>query len=123
MGMPQIHFPFFPDGVTHIGPNLAFGRKEGKIRYFNGATIIDSHDENDHDAFKSKIGEFCALGVITQAEASRAFGITATSVKRAVKLYLRSGVRGFFASRRTRRLNSPGGAARARIAGSEMGFV
>jgi len=100
--MPQIHFPFFPDGLDHIGPNLAFGRKEGKIRYYNGATIIVSHDENDYDAFKSTIGGFCALGVITQAEAARAFGITPTSVKRAVKLYHKSGVRGFFASRRTR---------------------
>jgi transposase-like protein len=100
--MPQILFPFFPDGLTHINPNIAFKRKEGRIEYYNGASVFARHDEADYDAFKAKIGELCAIGLVTQAEAARAFGVTSTSLKRATKLYLKSGTKGFFAARRTR---------------------
>ena len=34
--MPQMHLPFFPDGVEHITAELAFERKAGQITYFNG---------------------------------------------------------------------------------------
>jgi transposase-like protein len=60
------------------------------------------HEESDYDGFKSVIAEFCVVGLVRQAEAARAFGVTSTSIKRAVKLYLKAGRRGFYAQRRTR---------------------
>lgn len=61
-----------------------------------------NHYEDDYNGFKSVISEYCAGGVITQAEDARAFGVTPNSIKRAVKLYLKAGRRGFFTPRRTR---------------------
>jgi hypothetical protein len=100
--MPQLHFPFFPEGMTHINANLAFAREAGRIWYHHGMAKIVSHKEDDYDAFKFTIAQFCALGVVTQAEAALAFGVTLTSVKRAVKLYHKAGNRGFYTARRTR---------------------
>lgn len=100
--MPQLLFPFFPDGLTHINPNVAFQRSDGLVRYYLGMSEVARHDEQDYDAFKAKIAELCLVGVMTQAEAARAFGVTSTSLKRATKLYNKAGPRGFFAARRTR---------------------
>ena len=33
--MPQMHLPFFPDGVEHITSELAFEKKDGQVTYFN----------------------------------------------------------------------------------------
>jgi hypothetical protein len=53
--MPQLQFPFFPEGVTHITALLAFEKKEGRITYFNAGMPVFAHDEkrpgvvpNDH---------------------------------------------------------------------------
>jgi hypothetical protein len=32
--MPQMHLPFFPDGVEHITSELAFEKKDGQETYF-----------------------------------------------------------------------------------------
>lgn len=100
--MPQILFPFFPDGLTHINPNVAFKRANGQVSYYHGMSRVGRHAVDDHDAFKAKLGELCSVGLITQAEATRAFGVTSSSLKRATKLFLKTGPRGFFAARRTR---------------------
>ena len=34
--MPQLQLPFFPEGVTHMTPVLAFRREAGRVVYFNG---------------------------------------------------------------------------------------
>lgn len=67
--MPQMLLPLFPDGAEHINAQLAFERRNGQVTYFNGNA--------------------------TQAEISRAFGVTLISVKRAVKRYREKGVAGF----------------------------
>ena len=35
--MPQVAFPFFPEGVTHIAALLAFSKRDGRVTYFNGS--------------------------------------------------------------------------------------
>jgi hypothetical protein len=97
-----MHFPFFPDGVTHINQILAFQKVKGRVRYFNGQSPIAVHDVEDQSTFKALISQFCALGLATQVEVSKAFGITALYVKRAVKVYRLKGAAGFYAARSTR---------------------
>ena len=41
--MPQIQFPFFPEGVTHITALLAFARRDGQVTYFNGNMPVFFH--------------------------------------------------------------------------------
>ncbi len=94
--MPQMHLPFFPDGVEHITSELAFEKKDGQVTYFNGHMPVFIHDEQDIATFRMITAQFCINGNATQADISRAFGVTLISVKRAVKRYREKGVSGFY---------------------------
>lgn len=100
--MPQIQFPFFPDGVTHITPLLAFSKQDGRVTYFNGNMPVFVHDEQDIDSFRMITAQFCVNGNTKQAEIARAFGVPKISVKRAVKRYREAGPKGFYAPRKGR---------------------
>lgn len=100
--MPQIQFPFFPEGVTHITSLLAFARRDGQVTYFNGSMPVFFHDEADLASFRMITAQFVVSGHATQAQIVRAFGVAKISVKRAVKRYREHGPKGFYAPRNTR---------------------
>jgi len=100
--MAQIQFPFFPDGVSHITPLLAFSKEGGRVTYFNGNMPVFVHDEQDIDSFRMITAQFCVNGNTKQAEIARAFGVPKISIKRAVKLYREAGPKGFYAERKVR---------------------
>ena len=100
--MPQIQFPFFPEGVTHITSLLAFARRDGQVTYFNGSMPVFLHAETDLASFRMITAQFVVSGHATQAQIARAFGVAKISVKRAVKLYREQGPKGFYAPRNTR---------------------
>jgi transposase-like protein len=100
--MPQMQFPFFPEGVTHITPLLAFRQQDGQVTYFNGSMPVFVHDAADADSFRMITAQFCVNGNARQADIVRAFGVTTISLKRAVKRYRNEGPRGFYTPRRTR---------------------
>ena len=100
--MPQLQLPMFPSGVTEITPHLAFKREDGQIVYFNGHTPVAMHDEKDLDTFRMVTSQFYVLGLVTQSDLTRVFGVTPISVKRSVKKYREQGPGGFFAARRMR---------------------
>jgi transposase-like protein len=101
--MPQAQLPFFPSGTTEINTNLAFEKREGRITYFYGTLPVFFHDEDDLPTFHMIISQLYINGSTTQAELCRVFGITAISVKRAVKKYREEGAAGFYKPRNTRR--------------------
>ena len=94
--MPQMHLPFFPDGVEHITSELAFEKKDGQVTYFNGHMPVFIHAEDDVATFRMITAQFCVNGNAKQADIARAFGVTLISVKRAVKRYREKGVAGFY---------------------------
>lgn len=94
--MPQIQFPIFPCGVTHITNELAFKVENGVVVYFNGSMPVFMHDQCDIKTFRMITSQFCINGNAKLAEISRAFGIPEISVKRAVKLYRAEGPAGFY---------------------------
>ncbi|MGH8653476.1 MAG: helix-turn-helix domain-containing protein [Gammaproteobacteria bacterium] len=57
------------------------------------------HDEKDVATFRMITGLFCVSGNAIRAAIVRAFGVTETSVKRAVKLYREKGPSGFYTPR------------------------
>jgi hypothetical protein len=72
--------------VTPINVSLAFEKNEhGQVFYFNGGTPVFSHAQSDSASFKMITAPFCVTGTTKQVEIIRAFGVTAISVKRAVK--------------------------------------
>jgi hypothetical protein len=60
--MPQMHLPFFPDGVEHITVELAFERKDGQVTYFNGHMPVFIHAEEDTATFGMITAQFCIKG-------------------------------------------------------------
>lgn len=97
--MAQIQFPFFPEGVTHITPLLAFSKQDGRVTYFNGSMPVFVHEEADVASFRMITAQFCVNGNAKQAEIVRAFGVTKISLKRAVKRYREEGPKGFYRPR------------------------
>ncbi len=100
--MPQVQFPFFPEGVTHITPLLAFSKQDGRVTYFNGSMPVFIHDEEDVASFRMITAQFCVNGNAKQMEIVRAFGVTKISLKRAVKCYREKGPKGFYTPRNHR---------------------
>ncbi|MGH8652554.1 MAG: hypothetical protein ACREYE_10465 [Gammaproteobacteria bacterium] len=100
--MPQMLLPLFPDGVTHITPELAFIKRDGQITYFNGQMPVFVHDEADICTFRLITSQFCVNGNAKQVDIVRAFGVPSISVKRTVERYRKQGPRGFYVPRRTR---------------------
>jgi hypothetical protein len=96
--MPQAQLPFFPDGTTEINVNLAFERRNDLVTYFHGSLPVFEHHVNDTHTFHLITSQLYVNGNATQAELCRAFGVTAISLKRAVKCYREKGPAGFYES-------------------------
>jgi predicted transcriptional regulator len=92
----------FPVGSTEVTQDLAFEKREGRITYFYGTLPVFSHDENDIASFQMITAQFFVNGYVKQMDIVRAFGVTAISVKRAVKRFKEEGVKGFYAEKKTR---------------------
>jgi transposase-like protein len=100
--MPQLQFPFFPEGSIDITASLGFAKQHGQVTYFVAGLPVFLHDENDLASFRMITAQFCVNGHAKQAEIARAFGVPKITVKRAVKLYRQTGPKGFYAAKKTR---------------------
>lgn len=92
----------FPAGVTEITPQLAFKKEDGRVVYFNGHMPVAIHDEKDLPSFRMVTSQFYVMGLVTQSDLTRVFGVTPISVKRSVKKFREQGPGGFYAERRVR---------------------
>ena len=93
---------FFPQGVLHINPMLAFSKENGHVAYITAGMQLYTHEENDRTSFLMISAQFCVNDMAKQAEIAQAFGVPPLAIKRAVKLYREEGVRGFFKPRQRR---------------------
>ncbi len=94
--MPQLQLPIFPIGTTLININLGFTRENNTITYIYGHLPVFTHDINDVRSFRMITSQLYINGSAKQSEICRAFGVSAISVKRGVKLYREKGIAGFF---------------------------
>jgi len=100
--VPQLQLPVFPEGVTHLTPEIAFQRQDGWITYIHGMLPVFRHEERDVASFRLFTSQLVVQGVVQQADLVRVFGVPRITVMRAVKLYREQGPRGFFKQRRSR---------------------
>jgi transposase-like protein len=100
--MPQALLPLFPSDLTTITPTVGFQQKDGQVVYFQGVMPFFTHAAGDHASFQMIAAQMAVLGLATQAEIVRAFGISTISLKRWVKRFRAHGAKGFFETPRRR---------------------
>lgn len=94
--MPQVQLPIFPVGVTHITPELAFEKRDGRVVYFNGHLPVYVHEAQDLGAFRLYSSQLIVNGTATQKQIVKAFGVPLVTVKRCVKRLREQGAGAFF---------------------------
>ncbi|RJP27586.1 MAG: helix-turn-helix domain-containing protein [Candidatus Omnitrophota bacterium] len=101
--MPQELLPQFSvveDGeITDL---LSFQKREGMIYYFHGSFPVFCHAEKDRKSFRMFTSQLVVNGNCRQVDIIPAFGVSAISVKRAVKKYREGGTAAFYTPPRTR---------------------
>lgn len=100
--MAQLQLPVFPHGVTQLSVDLGVSCRDGRVSYFYGTLPVFTHDEKDVKSFRMFTSQLYVDGKVKQADLVRAFGVSAISIKRAVKLYETAGPGGFWRPRPTR---------------------
>ena len=100
--MAQLQLPVFPQGVTQLSSDLGVSCREGRVSYFYGTLPVFTHGDKDVKSFRMFTSQLYVDGKVKQADLVRTFGVSAISVKRAVKLYEAAGPGGFWRPRPTR---------------------
>ena len=96
----QLHVPIFPAESTQLGERLSVVKRSGSVWYFHYDMPIFSHVETDLASFRFFASSLCDNGQYKLVDIERAFGVSAISVKRALKQYRAEGGKSFFISRR-----------------------
>lgn len=100
--MAQRILPILPAGSTLITDTLSVINESKQWTYFQGLLPVFTHDAQDVQSFRMFTAQLAATGACKLVEIERAFGVTAISVKRMVKLYRTGGCRAFFQKRKGR---------------------
>ena len=96
----QMHAPVFPASSRMLGERVAVVERGGVVWYFHYDMPVFSHAVSDLASFRMFTSSLCDKGQCKLAEVERAFGVTAISVKRALKQYRTDGPQSFFTSKR-----------------------
>jgi hypothetical protein len=96
VAMAQLQLPVFPEGVTQLSMDLGVCCREGRVSYFYGTLPVFTHRAEDVKSFRFFTSQLYVEGKVKQADLVRVFGVSAISVKRAVKLYGAAGAEGFW---------------------------
>ena len=100
--MPQLQLPIFPAGSAALTPELGVVCAEGQVTYFHGSLPVFRHRTEDVKSFRLIASQLYLNGHVKQADLVRVFGVSAISLKRAVKVCEQKGPGGFWERRRPR---------------------
>lgn len=95
-----MHVPVFPSSSRLLGERVAVIERDGVVWYFHYDMPVFSHAVTDLASFRMFTSSLCDKSQCKLVEVERAFGVTAISVKRALKQYRAEGPQSFFASNR-----------------------
>jgi len=100
--LPQALLPLIPDDATRINDRFSVVQQEDSWFYFCGIEPIGQHLRNDRQSFRMITSQLVCQGSCKQVDIVQAFGVSANSVKRNVKMYREEGIQSFFQSRKRR---------------------
>jgi hypothetical protein len=98
--MAQLQLPVFPAGVTQWSVDLGVSCRDGRVSCCYGTLPVFTPDANDGKSFRLFTSQLYLEGQVKQADLVRGFGVSAISIKRAVKLYQSAGPGGLRGCRR-----------------------
>lgn len=101
--MPQIQLPIFPAGATEINQNIAVVNKDNIITYINGHLPIFAHPVEDLATFRMFTSQLIHCGSANIGDIVRTFGVSPTTVKRALRLFREGGLPAFYVKKSPRR--------------------
>ncbi len=97
--MGQGILSLLPDGSTSINELVSVIRGEKEWIYYCGFNPVFCHQAKDERSFRMFVSQLTDSGMCKQVEIVKAFGVSARSVKRWVKVYRKEGVNGFYKER------------------------
>ncbi len=94
--IPQPILPLLPPGATRINDWVSVNCQSETWTYFLGAFPISRHAASDRRMFHVTTSQLIDAGNCRQSEIIHAFGVSKSSVARAVRRYRQGGVEAFF---------------------------
>ncbi len=113
--MPQLQLPLIPSGTISINNIWSVDNAGERLTYFQGVAPVFAHDAKCLSSFRMFTAQLVCNGCCKQAEIVRAFGVSKSSVGRAVKKYHEGGIAAFFKPRRGRSGNVITETVKARV--------
>ncbi len=92
----QLLLPRFHDEPIHVSDAVSVVRCDGMVWWFHQGMPIGAHAESDVASFRHQSSMLCDAGACKLVDVERAFGVSAISVKRALKKFRAGGARAFF---------------------------
>jgi len=92
----ELLLPIFPKDTILITSTIGVFEQDNFIFYLQSGLPIYSHPKESLDHFRFFTAKLVTLGRCRQVDIVRAFGVSADSVARSVKLYREKGELGFF---------------------------
>jgi excisionase family DNA binding protein len=99
----QLRLPRYPAEPHHVSDAVSVVVRDGVVWWFHQGMPIGSHAVSDVAGFRHQSSVLCDGGACALVEIERAFGVSAISVKRALKQYRKGGARSFYEHKRTAR--------------------
>jgi hypothetical protein len=104
--IPQTMLPLIPAGSTPINAKVNVYCADKEWTYSIGVEPFAMHKANDSRTFYLTVAQLIAAGACRQSEIINAFGVSKSSVARAVRRLNDKGAEGFFGRRKGRRSGS-----------------
>lgn len=101
--IPQPILPLIPEGATRINDLVSVCCDSEYWTYFVGVHPLGRHRADDRRSFQVMTSQLIDAGSCRQCEVIKAFGVSKSSVARAVRRYREGGADAFATSRRGRR--------------------
>jgi transposase len=98
--MTQLFLPVIPQGATRISDTASVVNKDGRWVYFFGPHPIFEHNEGDNRMFKVVTSQLIHHGACRHRDIMATFGVSKSSVNRALKKYREGGFEAFFRKRK-----------------------
>lgn len=94
--MPQLMLPMIPEGVTRISQMVCVHRGEERWTYFLGLHPVYIHSAGDSRMFHIVTSMLIDSGACRHKDIIKVFGVSKSSVNRALKKLRKGGVEAFF---------------------------